>query len=166
MVTDRGGGAWIVVLSFFFAFVLAFVSLPDFVPGYIAYARPHWVALVLIYWILFLPQRIGLITAWSSGLIVDVLQGGLLGQHAMAYLVVGYIVANLYQRMLMFTVWKQASIIFAAIVVGDLILYLIDLMAMGKSWSFFYLLPPLVSSLLWPWLYLFLRQLRGQFNVY
>lgn len=166
MAIDRTAVNWIVLPSFFIACVLAIISLPDYVPDYIAYARPHWVALVLVYWIIYLPQQIGLIAAWTSGLLIDVLEGRLLGQHALAYLVIGFIVANLYQRMRMYTVWQQASLIFGALLVGDLIIYLIDLLALGKHWSYLYLLPSFVSALLWPWLFLSLRQLRGQFNIY
>ncbi len=166
MTPERAALSWIVFPSFFIAFVLAIISLPDFVPDYIAFARPHWVALVLVYWIIYLPQHIGLIIAWTSGLLIDVLEGGLLGEHALVYLTIGFIVANLYQRMRMFSVWQQASLIFAALLVGDLILYLIDLLALGRQWSYLYLLPSFVSALLWPWLFLSLRQLRSPFNIY
>lgn len=165
MVLDRFRGMWVVFLSFFAAFVLAIFSLPDFLPDYIAYARPHWVALVLFYWIISLPHRVGLVAAWISGLMLDVLQGGLLGQQALAFLVIGYIAASSYQRMRMFSVWQQAMIIFAAIFVAEMILFVIDFMTIDRTWKFLYLLPSIVSALLWPWVFLLLRHLRRRFNV-
>lgn len=166
MVLERSRGLWIVLLSFFCAFVLAIFSLPEFLPDYLAYARPHWVALVLFYWIISLPHRFGLITAWISGLILDVLQGGLLGQQALAFLVIGYFAASSYQRMRMFSVWQQAIIIFAAMLVAELILFVIDFITMDRAWKYLYLLPSIVSALLWPWVFLLLRHLRRRFNVY
>lgn len=166
MVLDRSRGLWVVLLSFFCAFVLAIFSLPDFLPDYLAYARPHWVALVLFYWIISLPHRFGLIAAWISGLILDVLQGGLLGQQALAFLVIGYFAASSYQRMRMFSVWQQAIIIFAAILVAEIILFVIDFITMDRAWKYLYLLPSIVSALLWPWVFLLLRHLRRRFNVY
>ena len=166
MVLDRTRGIWVVLLSFFGAFVLAIVSLPDFLPDYLAYARPHWVALVLFYWIISLPHRFGLITAWTSGLLLDVLQGGLLGQQALAFLVIGYIAASLYQRMRMFSVWQQAIIIFASVLFAEIILYAIDFVSLGREFRYLYILPSVVSALLWPWVFLLLRFLRRRFNVY
>jgi rod shape-determining protein MreD len=168
MALDRTRGLWVVLLTFFAAFVLTVVTLPDFLPDYLAYARPQWVGLVLFYWIISLPERFGLVTAWISGLALDVLQGvqgGLLGQQALALLVVGYIAASLYQRMRMFSVWQQSMIIFGAMLVAEMIHFGIDLVAIDRGWKFLYLLPPLVSALLWPWVYLVLRYLRRRFNV-
>jgi len=166
MALDRTSGLWVIVLTLFCAFVLEVISLPDFLPDYLAYARPHWVALVLFYWILSLPHRIGLVTAWMSGLILDVLQGGLFGQQALALLLVGYIAASFYQRMRMFSVWQQTIIIFATILTAKLILFGIDFAALDREWKYMYLLPALVSALLWPWVFLFLRYLRRRFNVH
>ena len=166
MALDRSRGLWVVLLSFFGAFVLAIVSLPDFLPDYLAYARPRWVALVLFYWIISLPHRFGLVAAWISGLILDVLQGGLLGQQALAFLVVGYIAASLYQRMRMFSVWQQSMIIFAAMFIAEMIIFVIELTTINRAWQNLYLLPPIVSALLWPWVFLFLRYLRRRFNVF
>ena len=165
MVLNRSRGLWIVVLSFFAAFVLAIISLPDFMPYYLGFVRPQWVALVMFYWIISLPQRFGLGTAWVSGLIVDVLYGGLLGQHALAFLLVGYIAASFYQRMRMFSVWQQAIIVLATVLLADMILFVIDAIAMDREWKYLYLLPAVVSALLWPWIFLFLRYLRRRFNV-
>jgi rod shape-determining protein MreD len=166
MALDRSRGLWVVLLSFFCAFVLAVVSLPEFLPDYLAYARPHWVALVLFYWIISLPHRFGLVTAWTLGLVLDVLQGGLLGQQAVAYLVIGSLAASLYQRMRMFSVWQQSILIFAAMFVAEMILFVIDVATLDRTWRYLYLLPSIVSALLWPWVFLILRYLRRRFSVY
>ncbi|MEY3661077.1 MAG: hypothetical protein RLZZ169_1903, partial [Pseudomonadota bacterium] len=69
---------WVIVLSLVFAGVLAVLPLP----GWLELWRPDWVALVLVYWVIALPQRVGLLTAWLVGFLVDVLKGTLLGLNA------------------------------------------------------------------------------------
>ena len=81
-------GLWVIALTFVVAMVLAIVHLPDSVPVELGYLRPEWVVLVLIYWVIALPRRVGILVAWSVGLIVDVLLGSLLGQHGIAFIIV------------------------------------------------------------------------------
>ena len=79
-------GTITISLTLLLGMVLSVLPLPDFVPPELGFVRPDWVAMVLIYWILALPHRVGLITAWIAGLGMDVLLGTLLGQHALSYL--------------------------------------------------------------------------------
>ena len=80
----RSNNLWFIGLSFFIALVFSIISLPAFVPVDFGYLRPHWVALVLIYWVIALPYRIGIAVAWVLGVILDILLGSLIGQHAIA----------------------------------------------------------------------------------
>ena len=64
----RSNNLWFVVFSFVIALVLSIVSLPAFVPVEFGFLRPHWVALVLIYWVIALPYRIGIVVAWMLGM--------------------------------------------------------------------------------------------------
>ena len=166
MALDRSRGLWIVLLSFFAAFVLEAISIPEIVPAYFSYARPHWIELVLFFWVMSLPHRFGLGTAWVAGLIMDVLHGGLLGQQALACLFVGYVAASFYQRMRMFSVWQQAIILFVTTLLADMALFAINTATMDREWQYLYLLPSLVTALLWPWFSLVLRYCRRRFNVY
>lgn len=166
MVLDRARGLWVIVLSFLAAFVLSVVTLPDFVPEVFSYGRPEWVALVLFYWVLALPHRVGVAVGWFSGLILDVIEGTLLGQHALSFVLVAYIAVSLYQRLRMFPVWQQALIVFATVGLAQLLRLGIESIAGDSPWSYLYLLSSVVSALLWPWVFLGLRFLRHRFNVY
>lgn len=162
---DRSHGLWAIALSFLLAFVFSVFSLPDFFPVAFAYARPEWIAMVLIYWVIATPHRNWIAVAWSCGLIVDVLRGSLLGQHALSLIVVAYIGTSLYQRMRMFSVWQQGIIVFAIVGLSQLITYWIDSISGSGTWSLLYLLPSVVSALLWPSVYASLRAVRRRFNV-
>lgn len=161
----RVNGLWVIPLTLFVAMVLSLVRFPESVPVQVGYLRPEWVALVLIYWVIALPHRVGIVIAWCVGLLMDVLKGDLLGQHALAFMIIAYIGQNLYQRLRMFTVWQQGLIIFAIVGLNQLINFWIESIAGLAHWSMWVLLPSVVSALLWPWLFLILRYLRRVFNV-
>lgn len=165
VVDNRTLGVSVIALTLLIAMVLAIIPVPPIVPAELSYLRPDWVALVLIYWIIALPHRIGVMTAWFVGLIMDVLLGSLLGQHALAFVVIAYISASLYQRLRMFSVWQQALIVFAILGVNHLINFWVESVAGLATFSMWYLMPSLVGALLWPWIFLLLRYLRRRFNV-
>jgi rod shape-determining protein MreD len=73
-----GSQRHLLLISLIFSLALAIVPLPGPVAAY----RPDWVPIVLIFWALMAPERVGLITALAMGLALDTLSGALLGQHA------------------------------------------------------------------------------------
>ncbi|MFT7221254.1 MAG: rod shape-determining protein MreD [Candidatus Azotimanducaceae bacterium] len=162
---NRLGAVVVIWVTFIFGMVLSVVPLPDFIPGELGYLRPDWVAMVLVYWIIALPHRVGILSAWVAGIVVDVLLGSLLGQHALAYVVIAYVAMNLYQRMRMFSVWQQALIVFAMLGLNQLINLWIDSIAGLSDWSLWYLLPALSGAFLWPWAFLILRGLRRRMGI-
>lgn len=159
------GGISVIAVSFVIAMMLSVISMPAFVPVELGYLRPEWVVLTLIYWVIALPQRIGITIAWAVGLMVDVLLGSLLGQHALAFIIVAYIASSIYQRLRMFSVWQQSLIVFAIVGLNQLINFWIENIAGLREWSMWYLFPSVVSAFLWPWVFLVLRYVRRQFNV-
>lgn len=165
VIDNKIGGLCIIALTFVLAMILAIIPLPDAVPVELGYLRPEWVVLVLIYWVIALPTRIGIVIAWMVGVIVDVLLGSLLGQHALAFIVVAYIASSLYQRLRMFSLWQQSMVVFALVGVNQLINFWIESIAGFGDWNMWYLLASVVSALLWPSAFLLLRYLRRQFNV-
>ena len=98
-------GLWFVVVTIFIALLLSITPLsPD-----LSWARPDWLLLILVYWLLALPERVGVIVCWLCGILLDVLQGGVLGQNAFAFAVVAYIIQVSYQRLRMFSLRKQGA---------------------------------------------------------
>jgi rod shape-determining protein MreD len=116
--------------------------------------------MVLVYWIIALPHRVGIPTAWLAGIAVDVLLGSLIGQHALSYVLIAYVALSLYQRLRMFSVWQQATVLFALLGLNQLVGFWIESIAGLADWSFWYLLPALSGGFLWPWVFLMLRSLR------
>ena len=164
-VDARMNGIWVIGLSLVAAMSLAVVSLPESIPSELGYLRPEWVTLVIVYWVIALPNRVGIVVAWAIGLLMDVLLGTLLGQHAIAYMIVAYIAYTLYQRLRMFAIWQQSLVIFVIVGLNQLINFWIESIAGIVDWTMWYFLPSVISALVWPWVFLLLRFMRRSFNV-
>ena len=145
--------------------VLAILPLPSSIPIELGYLRPDWVAMILIYWMLAVPHRIGLVTAWVVGIFMDVLLGNLLGQYALAYVVIGYITLSIYQRMRMFAIWQQSMAVLGLLLLFQLVIAAIGNAAGIAEWRIWYLLPPLSGALLWPLIFMMLRFVRRKLQV-
>ncbi len=161
MGLQRSSGLWVVALSFAAAMWLSIMPLPEWA----YWARPSWVTMVLIYWVLALPTRVGIATAWVVGLLLDILEGTPPGQHAFALSVVAYLLLVLYQRLRMYIAWQQAGIVFVLVGIDALINQWIQTLIGRAEPTLWFLLPALVSALLWPWLLLLLRRVRRRFGV-
>ena len=165
MADNRAGAVVLIWATFIVGMVFLIMPRPDIVPQELDYLRPDWVALVLIYWIIALPHRVGIFSAFVAGIVVDVLMGELLGQHALSYIVIAYISGSLYQRLRMFSVWQQALIVFAMLGINELITFWIDSLAGSSEWKLWYLLPAVSGAFLWPWAFLLLRGLRRRMEI-
>ncbi|HAT28315.1 MAG TPA: rod shape-determining protein MreD, partial [Gammaproteobacteria bacterium] len=75
VVDNKAGGLVIIWISIVAGMVLVVMPMPQFVPVELGFLRPDWVAMVLVYWIMALPHRVGILTAWLAGIAVDVLLG-------------------------------------------------------------------------------------------
>ncbi len=153
--------SWLIIIATLVA-ALAITLFP--VPVMLAPLRPDWVALVLIYWIIALPHRVGVGTAWVAGMFQDAATGTLLGQQALGLAVVAYLVLLLHQRIRNYPVWQQAIIVMVFIalfrVIGAWVLGVV-----GRPTSFAYWLPALTSMVVWPPVFLILRHIRRRYHV-
>lgn len=142
---------------------LAFTLLP--MPNWTIWLRPAWVLLVLIYWSMTTPYRVSVGFAWLIGLVVDVLNGSLLGEHALAFTIVIYFVSRLHIRLTMSPMLQQGITICVFILIYQFILYCIQGFIGKLPGSQLYWLSSFTSMLLWPWLFVLLRDCRRWFRV-
>jgi rod shape-determining protein MreD len=146
----RRNNWWASTLSLVFTLALVAVPLPDSV----AVLRPDWVAVVLLYWSLMAPRHFSLLTAFWMGIALDTLSGALLGQNALALLVVVYLAEKFHLRLRVFPLSQLAITVFLLLGLYEFILFWIDGMA-GRSvplverW-----VPPLTGTLVWVLLYM------------
>jgi len=160
VANNKIGGLVIIWFTIFAGMVLVLVPMPQFFPVELGFLRPDWVAMILVYWIIALPHRVGIPMAWLAGIAVDVLLGSPIGQHALSYVLIAYVAGSLYQRVRMFSVWQQAAILFALLGLNQLVGFWIESVVGLTGWRFWYLLPAVSGSFLWPSVFLILRYLR------
>jgi rod shape-determining protein MreD len=121
--------------------------------------RPDFVALVLLYWCVHEPSRVGVGIAWAVGILADVGDASLLGQHALAYSVMAFAARLLHRRIQMLNVWHQALQIFPVLLLGYAIYAVVHWQAHGYVvWLYF--LGCAVSALAWVPLSVLLRAFR------
>lgn len=155
----RGGG--VIAFSFIVALALQLVALP----GWAETLRPDWLALVLIYWSMALPERVGVGIGWLTGLLLDVASGALLGQNALALAIVAYLVLQLHQRLRVFPLWQQSlSLLLLVALHLLLVLWIRGIIGLSiETWT--YWLPAVSSLFAWPLVYAALRNLRRAYQV-
>jgi rod shape-determining protein MreD len=98
MSSDRPVRLRPIVVTIIIALMLSIAPMPDWAAPF----RPDWVALTLIYWSMTSPRTYSVGSAWVIGLIVDVAQGTLLGQHALALSLVIYITVKFHLQLRQF----------------------------------------------------------------
>lgn len=157
----RAHAYWAVLLSFALAALLQIVALPIWAQWW----RPQCLALVLIYWVMALPHRVGLTTAFLVGLFYDLLCGAVLGQHALGLVLVAYGAGLLYQRLRLFALWQQGVVVLLLMMIYQLTGHWVQSLSGRGAQSLHFLLPVLSSALIWPFVFVTLRSFRRRFEV-
>jgi rod shape-determining protein MreD len=147
--------------SFAVAIVLAIMPGPDWAEPF----RADWVGLVLIYWCMATPNRVGVGTGWTLGLILDVLYGALLGSNALAKTLIAFLTVRLHLKLRMFPRWQQAVAVLILLMLNQLLVLWIRGATGRAPETFVYWTPSIVGMLIWPWLFVILRDLRRRANI-
>nr|WP_221301500.1 rod shape-determining protein MreD [Pseudoxanthomonas broegbernensis] len=150
------GAAWVLPTSLFLAVLLGLVPLHEALQP----LRPYWLALVLAYWVIETPSRVGLGLAFCCGVVADLAYGGLLGEQALRLVIMAFILQRFRARLRFFPLSQQALAI-GALLVNDRIVDAAIHLALGEPalpWHYWW--APLLGLLLWPPLFLLLDALR------
>jgi len=136
----------------FIAFTLIAALTINFLPwsGPVLAVKPDFVALVVLYWCIQQPHKFGFAAAWLMGLTMDIGDGSLLGQHALAYSVLAFAGIVLHRRVLMFTMQNQILHVIPILLLNDLIVLVIRTLAGADFPGFRYFVGSLIAGALWP----------------
>jgi rod shape-determining protein MreD len=135
---------WFLWFSLFAA--LIFNMLPF---GRVA-AMPDALALTLVFWNVHQPRRVGIGAAFVFGLLMDVHQGSVLGQHAQAYTLLSFLAITIHRRLLWFSLAEQALQILPLFIASHAVSLVVRLLSSGSFPGWTLLLAPLFEALLWP----------------
>lgn len=152
-------GNWFIALSFLIALFLMIVPLPDWAAAW----RPLWVVMVLIYWCMATPERIGLVVAWLLGLSLDVLHGMVFGVNALGLTLLAFAVHSTRHRMRTVPVVHQAALIFFYLLFYGLLTRWMQELSGARPSRWDSVSMASSSMILWPWLFIVLRDLRRKY---
>lgn len=142
----RPANPWFVVLTL--ALALVANTLPT--SGVALALKPDFVALALLYWCIQAPRYVGVGVAWTVGLVMDVVDATLFGQHALAYAVLAYGAEFFRRRVLRFPLWQQAVQVAALLMACAGLVLAVRMIGGAPLPRWTYVVPPLVGALLWP----------------
>ena len=148
-----------ILLSLGAALLLSALPVPIWAEPYV----PMWVLLVFCYWSLAAPDQVGPFSALCLGLFLDVQQGAVLGENALALVVVSSLIRYTYLSIRMFPMIRQSMAILSLLVVYLLVCLLVQVMIGVPPSSWLYFAPIPLSILLWPWVFLLLRDIRRRY---
>ena len=161
MSSTRSRNGWVVWLTFLIGLVLSvWPTLP-----FMEIFRPLWLALLLAFWTLHLPHKVGMTTAFVLGLAEDVLYGTLLGQNALVLVLITFLVLSLQQRLRMFPMWQQSLVILVIFGLAQLVQLWLSALTGNRQPTLALVWPAVISALLWPWISFALRGLRRRLSI-
>jgi rod shape-determining protein MreD len=134
---------WFIYLSLFIALLLNLLPTAYW-PGI-----PDWGALVLCFWSVREFRRVGMGWAFALGLLMDVADGAVLGQHCFAYVLLAYLSASLSRRLLWFPLAQQALQVLPLLLLTQVIQVLMRLVVGADFPGWGYFIGPFIGALLW-----------------
>ncbi|NVJ68399.1 MAG: rod shape-determining protein MreD [Gammaproteobacteria bacterium] len=160
MSNNKHQGGWLIITTLLLAMVMSLFPMPDSWQAW----RPSWLMLVLSFWVIALPDRVGLLWALVCGLLMDVLLNTSLGLHGFALAITTFMLQILYKRIRLFPYWKQGLSVAAISSVYIAITFWLTKLT-GKSQESIAWQAILLNGILWPWLNMILKQLSAYFRV-
>ena len=145
----------IYILTIILAMILRIAPWPHF----IHIINPDWVLLVLIYWCLALPERVGVFNALIIGLLTDVLTGRMLGQYGLVYSLVSYICLKQQKRLYQFHPIQQCLFIFFVLLLSHMLIFWTENLQDPTVFHTSFWFPILTGTGSWPFVYVLLRTL-------
>ncbi len=152
---------WVIVATYLAALLLSIWPLPDWAEPF----RPAWLMLITVYWCLFLPHRVGLLVTFLVGILMDALTGSLLGEHALALLLVSWFTLKLHLQIRVYPWWQQTLTVLGLMLLYSFVLFWVDGMLGYTQGALLRWMPVLISTLLWPWMMQLLNLLQQRYQV-
>lgn len=124
----------------YFSMLLALVCQLLPWDGFSLLIRPDFLLLAVLYWLLRAPYLCNIGIAWFAGLIIDLVSGGVFGQHALAYALTAFLAVSYQRRLALFNVWQQTAYVFFLLVLTQTTVMLLKLFGGSDvlGWSYYW----------------------------
>ena len=149
----------IIILTLLLSLMFSLVMLPL---GYIA---PEWLLLINIYWAIALPSNNKIFLAFLSGFFVDIVLGQPLGISSLSYVILIYIILNLYNSLRYMTITQQMVVIFFLLIIKQhFFIWTFYVFGLNIDYQSL-IISSFITGALWPIIYFSLRFIRRKFQV-
>ena len=162
---NPSNGGWFILVTLLLAMVLTVFDRPQWLPEWLSAWRPAWVILVLFFWVIEVPERIGLIMAWVTGLMLDVLLADPLGLNGFCLAAITFVAWSFYERIRMYSILQQGILIFVLVAAVELLRDVVASVVLGVPMSLGFLLSAVTTTILWPFVSEMLHRFGTRFAV-
>ena len=149
-----------IIITFLLAMLLSIVPLPV----WFMEISPQWVWAVIIFWLTYTPQKIGPGIAWCIGLYMDLLLGTVLGEHALLFVLVAYVIQRFLAVVLAIPFWQKMLGLGVVTLISILMQQVFSQLMGVAEFHGLLLWSVLTTMLVWPLLYLFSRNSKAAYN--
>lgn len=157
----KSRGRWVIYLSFLIGIILQIMPWPQQIDMF----QPSWLLLIFIYWVMALPHRVNLGTGFILGLITDLLLGSTLGIHSLGMSMIAYLVTIKFQTFRNMALWQQTLFVILLSIIMTITVFLTEFLIIHVSFNTGIFSNALINGIVWPWLFLLMRQTRRKFLV-
>ena len=138
------------------AFIISAISLPSF----LELASPFWLLCFFSYWLIYSNSKNILVSAFILGVLLDIIQGGVLGQNALALVLSSTYILNVKKSFFVSNITTQQVYIFLGSIIYLIIFLLVHQLVQGLNFEWLILLSPFTSAILWPLIRSLLAKLK------
>ncbi|MFZ7277373.1 rod shape-determining protein MreD [Avibacterium endocarditidis] len=150
-----------IVSTFLIAMVLEIAPWPTSLHNF----KPAWLLLVLTYWILAMPSKISVGTAFLMGIAWDLVLGSTLGIHALVLSVFAYLLAVNSVLIWNLSLWMQGIFVILAVFGVRIGIFIVELFLHSAVFNWQEIFGAITTGVLWPWIFLLLRKVAKQFHI-
>ena len=129
-------------------------------PSVLDIVSPFWMLIFFIYWVIYTDTKALYFFALILGLLTDILQGGILGQNALALLISSAFIFNVKKSFYVSNLTTQQVYVFIASIIYLIAIILTHIVIQGFDFSWLILLSPFTGAIIWPVVRLFLAKLK------
>jgi len=140
--------------------IIALITGAISLPSFLELSSPFWLLLFFTYWLIYTNSKKIYTSALILGLLLDILQGGILGQNALSLVISSAFILNVKKSFFVSNITTQQVYIFFASLIYLISFLLIHVSAQGLEIKWLVLLSPLTGSILWPFIRFLLAKLK------
>ncbi len=139
----------VILLTLVVAMVLSVAHWPADWPDWLHWLRPAWILLLVFFWTMMKPSRLGLFSVWLFGFGVDVLHSDPLGLNGAVFALAAFLASHSHRRLLIYTIVQQSVVVLGVVLICEAVRQIVRTVAEGHPFSAMFWTPALASALIW-----------------